>query len=233
MTHKFSPFRCLSKWFGAPWLILFVFGFWLGRFLCVGVDVVAVRGNKRVPAEVLIGDGKLVGTTPCRVRGSAGETVRLTLKHAGRTVTTRWTIDREHPDCIVEFPSQPMALIFVASDTEGREIEAIVEGKDIPRHTTEDRSRLTRVVGDTQTIRFQPRDRSYGAAREEKILWQDKQTFDRWVEGDLPRLLAELDPNYNKAAWDERRERLKRYSSEAAHEYPVIFPSPAGRRQRR
>lgn len=226
MTWRFNPFRCLSKWFLIPWLLLLFFGFWLGRWFCVGVRVVAVRGDDRIHAQVLLPSGKLVGQTPCRVRGFAGDRVRLTLKHEGRTLARDWLITRERPVCLVEFPSRKVALIFVAYDTDGREIEAVVEGPRIPRHTTVQRSRLTETIGDKVKLTFRPRDPRYGPGREETIVWHDKEGFDNWLDERLPRILAARDPDYDVEAWNALRARLKRFNSDAAHDYPVIFRAP-------
>jgi hypothetical protein len=106
---------------------------------------------------------------------------------------------------------QQIALIFVAYDANGKEIVARVSGQGIAPHTTKNRSRLTREVGTVITLHFEPLDPRYGPARDERIEWQNKSTFDKWVNSEQSGIPSNL------------RQKLIQNSSDAAHDYPIIF----------
>ncbi|MCS6859880.1 MAG: YARHG domain-containing protein, partial [Abditibacteriales bacterium] len=187
--------------------------FWWGRYLSlVKVTVQAFVGDKKVDADIVLPSGEKV-KTPGPVRGRDGQKYIVQYKdYEPRTL--RFTRGKSFEE--VRFPPKEIALIFVAYDMNGNEIAARVSGEGIAPHTTRDRSRLTRPIGTVMTLRFEPLDRRYGPARDQRIEWQDKKTFDRWVNSDASGVPVSL------------RERLLKNSSDAAHDYPIIFQATGG-----
>jgi len=194
------------------YLLAFAAMFWWGRYLSlVKVAVQAFMGGQPVKAAVVLPNGSQV-QTPVTVRGRNGQKYRVRYEDQERELTFIRGKNSEK----VLFEAKNIALIFVAYDTSGKEITARVSGEGILPHTTKDRSRLTRKMGTVMTLHFEPLDRKYGPGRDQKIEWQDKKTFDQWVNSDESGVPSHL------------RERLLKNSSDAAHDYPILFKAAEG-----
>lgn len=228
-TPSFSPLRCLPRWLVVPFLLFAVGGFFLGRWLNAlpVVTIKATRLGKVVAAKVYRGEAE-VGDTPYVYRGKRGEALKLTVKHETLTKNLELTLQRGRREELVEF--HPMRLEFRAYDTLGRPVPRAFmktpERPDVWAPMTAGPAKLTRDVGTVLEVIYKSEDPKYKPQhlRTQPVTWQAKEAFDAWLESGLETELREEDQYYGN--WDGIIQQILSESSDAAHEYPLVFVAP-------
>ena len=238
MAYQFSPIKCMSWWLVLKCLIVaviaFIIGRWFGSFGTVTIKA-TYAGAAVEGAEVFRGEDQL-DSTPSAIRGRRGETISLTVRYQDAQQQDEFKLERGRSVRVVKLMPRPparMRLTFKGYDTAGESVPDVymwtAEGT-LPELAFSKRpvALLTHDVGTEITIDFKSAIGKYAGRffGPDRVVWQDKATYDEWVRTELPKELEGLTKGYNTEAWARIIERLLKESSDVGHEYPAIFLAP-------
>jgi len=238
MAYQFSPIKCMSWWLVLKCLIVaviaFIIGRWFGSFGTVTIKA-TYAGAAVEGAEVFRGEDQL-DSTPSAIRGRRGETISLTVRYQDAQQQDEFKLERGRSVRVVKLMPQPparMRLTFTGFDTAGERVPDVYMWTDESTppdlaFTKRPVAQLTHDVGTEISVDFKSALGKYAGRffGPDRVVWQDKATYDEWVRTELPKELEDLTKGYNREAWARITERLLKESSDVGHEYPAIFLAP-------
>jgi hypothetical protein len=244
MNRSFSPLKCVAWWLYVVCFFVFVAAFVLGRLYGAQplVRVEAMANGEKLKAEVYIGNNKVGETAAkgetktCELRGRRAQKLEYTLKYDRFQKTESFVPERGRQTRITDFTI--VAINFCGYDTGGLSFQdnnISAEVKTDATDWTPMPARLTLIKGTKAAIQYRSRDPRYAGQGEltTEVEWSDKATYLQWLEKDLWTWLSTLDKGYTAAPWQRIvNARLQPQTTEAAHDFPCIFVTPAhiGRR---
>jgi hypothetical protein len=119
-------------------------------------------------------------------------------------------------------PKYSFTLRFVGYDVQGHQLKgATLEGENGGKSVLLGQEcEITRDVPTSQRLKFQYKGQEQSENVEWK--WKDADEYKAWIHTELPKKLAEIDPNYSQSDWNEIMDNKLNIKG-AKGNFPVIF----------